>query len=107
MVFLPSRRYGSFSVDTSYQPERLPRLGGQAAGVGDQAIDERDRRAVERAFIDERALHVTRQEYARVEAGRVLRMPPSRSRRCRRRAQRALSRRARALWSQPSIVRAL
>ena len=63
-------RYGSFSVETSYQPSGSPLLGGDAAGVGDQAVDERDVGAVQLALADERRLHVARQEDLRLEAGR-------------------------------------
>ena len=63
-------RYGSFSVETSYQPSGLARLGGDAAGVGDQAVDERDVRAVQLALADEGDLHVLRHEDLGLEAGR-------------------------------------
>ena len=61
-------RYGSFSVDTSYQPERLAAFRRDAAGVGDQAVHERDVRAVQLAFLDERPLHVARHEDHGLEA---------------------------------------
>ena len=62
-------RYGSFSVETSYQPSGAAVLGGDAAGVGDQAVDQRDVGAVEPALVDERPLGVLRDEDLAGEAG--------------------------------------
>ena len=75
-------RYGSFSVETSYQPSGLPRLGGDAARVGDQSVDQRDVRAVQLALADERDLHVLRHEDLRRRGRRPPRRRPWRSRRC-------------------------
>ena len=63
-------RYGSFSVETSYQPSGPPFSAADAAGVGDQAVDQRDVRAVEAAFVDERPLGVLRDEDFAGEPGR-------------------------------------
>ena len=69
IVFLPSMRYGSLSVDTSNQPSGRPRLGRDPAGVGDQAVDERHVRAVQLALADERHLDVLRHEDLRLQPG--------------------------------------
>ena len=49
--------------------ERLAALRGDAAGVGDQPVDERHLRAVQLRFRDERRLHVFRHEDLRGNAG--------------------------------------
>ena len=111
IVFLPSMRYGSFSVDTSYQPERPPDLGGQAPRVGNQAVHKRGRRPVERTLVGEWPLHIARHEHLRLEAGRAPRTPPSRSRRSgrrdreRRRAQRARTGHGRGLPARLEGIR--
>ena len=45
IVFLPSMRYGSLSVDTSNQPCCVRVLGDEPAAIGDQAVDEAHVRA--------------------------------------------------------------
>ena len=101
-------RYGSFSVETSYQPSGLPRLGGDASGVGDQAVDERDVGAVQLALADERDLDVLRHEDLAPRCRPRRRRRPSRWRRCRRRAPTASARRdARARVTAADRPRAL
>ena len=60
----------------------LAELGGHLAGVGDQAVDERDLRAVQLALADERRLHVARHEDVRFNARALRRRRPSRFPRC-------------------------
>ncbi len=55
-------RYGSFSVETSYQPSGAAFFGGHPAGVGDQAVDQRHVGAVEATLVDEGPLGVLRHE---------------------------------------------
>ena len=43
-------RYGSLSVETSYQPCGLAALRGDAPGVGDEPVDERHLGAVQLAL---------------------------------------------------------
>ena len=95
IVFLPSMRYGSLSVDTSYQPSGAPSLGRNAPGVGDQAVDQRDLRAVELAFADERQLDVFRHEHLCLRGRPPPHRPPRRCRHCPPRARPASSRRDR------------
>ena len=71
-------RYGSLSVETSYQPSGLPVSAAIAARVGDQAVDQRDVGAVQLALADEGDLDVLRHEDLAPRCPRQPRTPPSR-----------------------------
>ena len=77
-------RYGSLSVETSYQPSVLPCSAAMRARVGDQAVDERHVGAVQLAFVDEGQLDVARHEHLARSARRARRRRRSHCRRCRR-----------------------
>ena len=63
-------RYGSFKVETSYHAERPAALGGDASGIRDQTVDERDFSAVQLALTNERDFDVTRHEHVSGDSGR-------------------------------------
>ena len=63
--------------------ERPAVFGGDAAGVGDQAVDQRDVGAVQPALVDERPLGVPRDEDLAREPGARRRRRRRRCRRCR------------------------